>query len=259
MVFLNIFKEAKQDILCDNLLAMADDELKRLVDNYRPNQKVLAGLTDIRVLGTVGPSASGKTTLMKALVKISPKFKFILDETSRAPRPGEINGQDFLFRTKEEILADLEKEELVQIAIGPNGDLYCTRLSSYSNWATGVIALVPAAFREFRKLPIKFFRAAFIVPKTFEIWQKWLAKQAKAGDWTEEKLHSRLAEAKTSYKFALADKDIYFVLNDDIDKAVNRLLQIAVSQAPADESRAKAVAKENYAKLLELLNKSSNL
>ena len=254
MVFLNIFKEAKQDILCDNLLAMADDELKRLVDNYRPNQKVLAGMANTRVLGTVGPSASGKTTLMKALVKISPKFKFILDETSRAPRPGEINGQDFLFRTKEEILADLEKEELVQIAIGPNGDLYSTRLSSYPTGGIGVIALVPPAVIEFRHLPFESFTAAFIVPKPFEIWQKWLAKQAKAGDWTEEKLHSRLAEAKTSYKFALADKDIYFVLNDDIDKAVNRLLQIAVSQAPADESRAKAVAKENYAKLLKLPN-----
>lgn len=244
--------------MCDNLLAMADDELKRLVDNYRPNQKVLAGMANIRVLGTVGPSASGKTMLMKTLVKISPKFRFILDETSRTPRRGEINGQDFLFRTKEGILADLEKGELVQIAIGPNGDLYCTRLSSYPNWATGVIALVPAAVMEFRRLPFKSFTAAFIVPFKFTAWQKWLAKQAKAGEWTEEKLQSRLAEAKRSYEFALADKNICFVLNDDIDRAVDRLLQVAENQSAADESQARAAAKENYAKLLELLNKSSN-
>jgi len=238
---------------------MTDKQLKKLVGNYQPNQKVLAGMANIQILGTVGPSASGKTTLMKALVKALPKFKFILDETSRAPRPGEINGQDFLFRTKEEILADLKKGELVQIAIGPNGDLYSTRLSSYPPGGFGVIALVPSAVKEFRRLPIKSFVAAFIVPYKFAVWQGWLAKQAKAGGWTEKKLQSRLAEAKKSHEFALADKNIIFVLNDDIDKAAARLLQIADGQPPNDEIQARTIAEENYAKLLKLLNESSNL
>ena len=237
---------------------MTDEELKKLVRSYRPSQKVLAGLPNIRVLGTVGPSASGKTTLMKALVESSPKFKFILDETSRHPRPNEINGVDFLFRTREEILKDLQSGELAQVAIGPNGDLYSTRLSSYPTNSIGVIALVPPAAVEFRRLPFKSFTAAFIVPCEFAIWQQWLAKQAKAGSWSQEKLRSRLAEAKISYEFALADKEINFVLNDYIDKAVNRLLQIADGHPPADESQARAIAKENYAKLLELLNESSN-
>lgn len=231
---------------------MTDKQLKKLVDGYQPNQKVLAGMANIRVLGTVGPSASGKTTLMKALVKASPKFKFILDETSRASRPGEINGQDFLFRAKEEILADLKKGELVQIAIGPNGDLYSTRLSSYPPGSIGVIALVPPAVKEFRRLPIKSFIVAFIVPYKFAVWQGWLAKQAKAGGWIEEKLQSRLAEAKKSHEFALSDKGIHFVLNDNIDRAADRLAQIANGQPPDNESQARTVAQENYAKLLEL-------
>lgn len=234
---------------------MTSDELKRLVNNYQPSQKVLAGMGNIRVLGTVGPSASGKTTLMKALVEATPRVKFVLDETSRPPRPSEVNGIDFLFRTKEEILADLKKGGLVQIAIGPNGDLYSTRLSSYPPGGIGVIALVPPAVKEFRRLPIKSFIVAFIVPYKFAVWQGWLAKQAKAGGWTEEKLQSRLAEAKQSYEFALADRDIIFILNDDIDKAADRLLQIANSQPPDDEKQARTIAEENYAKLLKLLNK----
>ncbi len=238
---------------------MTDEELKKLVKNYRPNQKALAGMAGISVLGTVGPSASGKTTLMKALVETSPKFKFILDETSRNPRPNEVNSVDFLFRTREEILKDLQSRKLAQVAIGPNGDLYSTRLSSYPSDGIGVIALVPPAVVEFRRLPLKSFNAAFIVPHEFAAWQQWLAKQAKAGSWSKEKLQSRLAEAKKSYEFALSDKDICFVLNDDIGRAVDRLLQVAKGQPPADESQARAIADENYAKLLELLNKSSNL
>lgn len=238
---------------------MTDEELKKLVENYRPDQKILVDLADIRVLGTVGPSASGKTTLMKALVNTSSKFRFILDETSRSPRPNELDGKDFLFRTREEILKDLHKGELVQVAIGPNSDLYSTRLSSYPRNGIGVIALVPPAVIEFRSLPFKSFTAAFIVPYKFTVWQQWLAKQAKAGSWSTEKLRSRLAEAKRSYEFALADKDIRCVLNDDIDKAVNRLLQVTEHQPPADESQTRIIAQANYAKLLKLLNKSSNL
>lgn len=234
---------------------MTGDVLRKLVADYKPSPQVLKTMASVNVLGTVGPSASGKTTLMKALVAKSRRVKFILDETSRAPRPNEVSGVDFLFRTKKEILADLKKGDLVQVAIGPNGDLYCTRTNSYPRDATGVIALVPPTVREFRQLPIKYFQAAFIVPKTFEIWQGWLAKQAKAGNWSQEKLQSRLAEAKQSYEFALEDKDIFFVLNDEIGKAVQRLEQILTGQPPADENRARRITTENYSKLLKLLNK----
>lgn len=237
---------------------MTDDELRKLVASYKLNSQVLQAMAEVRVLGTVGPSASGKTTIMKALVESSPQVKFILDETSRAPRSEEIDGVDFLFRTKEEILVDLKNGELVQIAIGPNGDLYCTRLSSYPMDAVGVIALVPPAVKEFRQLPIKSFQAAFIVPKTFDIWQGWLAKQSKTGSWSQEKLRSRLAEAKQSFEFALKDRDMKFILNDEIGKAVRRLQQVMVGQPPTNEQKARAVAKDNYAKLLKLLNPRTN-
>lgn len=237
---------------------MTDDELKKLVANYKPRPEVLKAMADIKILGTVGPSASGKTTLMKALAKLSSRVKFILDETSRLPRPNEVNGLDFLFRKKEEILADLKRGELVQLAIGPNGDLYSTRLSSYPKNAVGMIPLVPSAVKEFRRLPIESFRLAFIVPKDFNTWQEWLAIQSKAGAWTEEKLRSRLAEAKLSYEFALWDKEILFVLNDEVDMGAARLLEVLEGKTPLQESLAKTTAKTNYAKLLELLNKSSN-
>lgn len=233
---------------------MTNDGLIKLVASYKPRRAVLDAMASIQVLATVGPSASGKTTIMKALVKDSPKVKFILDETSRKPRPNEVNGVDFLFRAKEEILEDLKNGELVQIAIGPNSDLYCTRLSSYPARVIGIIALVPPAVKEFQTLPIKSFQAAFIVPKSFEAWQQWLAKQAKIGGWTDEKLQSRLAEAKLSYKFALADKDIRFVLNDDIDRTVSRLQQMLDGQKPSDGEQAKETAKQNYDHLLKLLN-----
>lgn len=227
-----------------------DSELQQLVDSYKPNDQVLNMMRQINLLATVGPSASGKTTIMKELVSSLPNIDFVLDETSRKARSNETPGIDFLFRTKQDIIDDLKKGELVQVAIGPNGDLYCTRPSSYHIGKVSVVALVPAAIREFRKLPIGSFRAAFIVPASYDLWQEWLAAQATTGLWTPEQKLGRLREARESFEFALADPEMKFILNDELVDAAARLAQVANGQEPADQEKAKLAAQDNYKKLL---------
>lgn len=224
-------------------------ELRELVANYRPSKNILQAVKNIRLLASVGPSASGKTTIMKELVKIAPDIHWILADITRPPRPNEQPGIDYIFRTRQEILDDLKQGQLVQVAIGPNNDLYGTRLSGYPAEGIGLMALVPASVKQFRALPIKSMQTAFIVPSSYELWQQWLARQAKDSNWTKQQKESRLNEAKASYEFALSDKDINFVLNDTPADAARRLLQVARGEQPDKETQASAVAAENYRKL----------
>lgn len=233
------------------LISVVDKKLKKLIDSYKPNKDVLEAMERIELLVTVGPSASGKTTIMNKLASRSAHVHFVLDETSRRPRPGEEQAVDFLFRSREDILEDLERGDLVQAAVGPNGDLYCTRLTSYPQAGIGMIALVPAAVREFRKLPIKSIKTAFIVPKSYEAWQNWLRKQAKESGWSSEQQKQRLVEAEASYEFALSDKKASFVLNDTVSKAARRLQQVCRDEKPSDEKQARQIAQENYKRLTE--------
>jgi len=232
---------------------VTDEELRELITNYQPNPDVLASMADIKILAVVGPTASGKTTLMEALAKSNPSYKIVLDETSRRPRTGEKHGVDFLFRTREEIVDDAQKGNLVQIALGPNNDLYCTSPQNYPHNGTSLIALVPAAVLEFRELPIKSFKAAFIVPGSYEQWQQWLAKQSRDSQWSDEQLSKRLAEAKENFEFALSDKDMNFVLNNETQSAVDRLLNLANGELLVDEPLAKQTAEGNYHRLLKEL------
>jgi guanylate kinase len=235
---------------------MTDEEVQQLVKNYRPNAEVLMAMANINMLAIVGPSASGKTTVIRALTKAHPEFGVVLDETSRAPRKDEEQGVDMLFRGRDEIIDDARKGRLIQVAIGPNGDFYSTRISSYPAERISTLPLVPAAVEEFRKLPVGSFKSAFMVPATFELWQDWLRKQAADSDWTEEQKQGRLKEAKFSYEFALADTEMHFVLNEETTaRAVSRLVQVSRGQTPAEESEAKTAAQANYAKLLEILNR----
>ncbi len=50
-----------------------------------------------------GPAGSGKTTLCERLVaEFSPRLQRVITATSRAPRPGEENGRDYHFLSKDE-------------------------------------------------------------------------------------------------------------------------------------------------------------
>jgi len=69
----------------------------------------------------IGPSASGKTTLLEK-VKQQLNIKDILSCTTRKPREGEINGKDFYFISKAEFL---QKEK--------QGDFFY-RLEAFDNY-----------------------------------------------------------------------------------------------------------------------------
>ena len=226
-----------------------DSELKKLVESYQPSAETVQAMRQVRLVATVGPSATGKTTIMKALAAIQPSVHFVVGETSRAPRIGEQNGVDLSFRDIQDILDDLHAGRLTQVVTGPNGDLYCTRVENFPVGKICVFPLVPKGIIQFRALPLGFFKAAFIVPASFELWQTWLNNQAKISNWGPEKLQGRLAEAKASFEFALNDQRMNFVLNDKVEKAAARLYQVACGEDPADEQKARQTAVDNFAKL----------
>ena len=228
---------------------MTEHELREQVNNYQPNKYVLEALKTVAVAATVGPSASGKTTVMYRAIASWPNVHLILDETSRPPRHHEQQNIDYLFRSREEIIKDMQDGALVQVAIGPNGDLYCTHLRGYPRGGIGAIALIPAAVEQFRNLPFSSFVAAFIVPENYDRWQEWLANQARYSTWTPQQKQKRLEEARESYEFALSDNQIRFVLNDTIEAASDRFMQVARGQDPDDEQKARTIAQTNLERL----------
>lgn len=229
---------------------MPKSDLQALVNSYEPNGKTLEAIAKLRLLATVGPSASGKTTLMQAAIATSPEMHMVMGETTRPPRKTEQPGVDYIFRDETEVIADLKQGNLIDVVFGPSGGLYCTQPSGYSTQGTNTMALVAAAIETFRNLPFKFFQTVFIVPESFERWQQWLKKQAEVGEWQPQHWHGRLNEAKQSHQIALSDPKMRFVLNDEIEKGAKRLLQLAVGGAPEDETLAKRTAEANYQKLL---------
>lgn len=64
-----------------------------------------------------GPSGVGKDTVVQALKERGLPFHFVVTATTRPPRPGEVNGRDYFFVSKEEFARMIEANELIEYAI----------------------------------------------------------------------------------------------------------------------------------------------
>lgn len=60
------------------------------------------------------PSGSGKTTVAREIMKLNPSLAFSVSATTRTMRPGEVEGKDYFFLSREEFKRWIEADEFVE-------------------------------------------------------------------------------------------------------------------------------------------------
>ena len=80
-----------------------------------------------RPLVLCGPSGTGKSSLIKRLFEEFPDtFGFSISHTTRKPRPGEVDGREYFFTTKEEMQKQIDQGYFLESATF-SGNMYGTR------------------------------------------------------------------------------------------------------------------------------------
>ena len=88
------------------------------------------------------PSGSGKTTIVRELLKHYPQFEFSISATSRAPRGVEQNGVDYYFLTQEEFAAKVASDSFVEWEEVYAGTCYGTLKSELERiWSKGNVII----------------------------------------------------------------------------------------------------------------------
>ncbi len=88
------------------------------------------------------PSGSGKTTIVKYLLKRIPQLQFSISATSRERRGGETDKQDYYFLSKKEMIDRIEKGDFVEWEEVYSGSLYGTLKSEVERiWAHGKVII----------------------------------------------------------------------------------------------------------------------
>lgn len=228
--------------------------------DYRPARPVLDKLRPAGFVAVVGPTAVGKTTLIRSAVANNPDLHMLVAGVSRAPRPGEKNGADFHFDSKENMQAKARRGEYVTMITGASGDLYATALADYPTDKIVILAVLAEVMPLFRSLPFKSFRTIFILPSSLQQWRERLSTR----DFSPEQLAPRLKEAHKSLEFALNDPQTEFVINDQLDTATQEFTTLAsgkplTQKMQRDQLAAKPIVQDLLTALADwLLNRPNS-
>ena len=175
-----------------------------------------------------GPSGSGKTTIYKRLLKEEQGILFSVSATTRKPRRGEVEGQDYYFLSRSEFEQRLEDDAFVEWA-EVHGNYYGTlREELRTKSADGRICVLDVDVQGARNLKDAGLDATFIfiVPPSLEILE---ARLRGRGTESEETLNTRLKNA--SKELEAARYFDYVVVNDRLDEAYREVRGLIVGES----------------------------
>ncbi len=171
-----------------------------------------------------GPSGVGKGTVRKALFAMPEQnFVYSVSMTTRKQRPGEVDGVDYYFVSKEEFEARIKENKFLEYAEFV-GNYYGTPLDKVEEQLSlgkEVILEIEVEGALQVRDKVKDAVLIFLVPPSKEALYHRLHSR---GTESEEVIAERIAKANREFK--LAYKYDYIVVNDEVVNAADRIMAI---------------------------------
>ncbi len=178
-----------------------------------------------------GPAGSGKGTVNAHLLARD-DFKYSVSATTRAPRPGEVDGVNYHYISKEEFLGRIERGEMLEYT-EYCGNYYGTPLKEAEEVLnSGKNLILEIEVEGARNVKAKYPDAVLVMllPPSYAVQEQRLRGR---GTESEEKILERLARAKEEI-YCAKDYD-YVVYNHDgkDTEAAERILAIVTAESCA--------------------------
>jgi len=172
-----------------------------------------------------GPSGVGKRTVITALRRTHPEIWVSVSCTTRAPRPGEVEGVDYYFVDRERFAKMVEAGDLLEHAEFAGNRYGTPRQAVLDHIADGIPTILEielAGARQVRK-SMPDARFVFLAPPSIEA-----LVQRLQGRGTESAIAiaARLEHAKA--ELAAEDEFDEVVVNNDVEQAAHQLAALIV-------------------------------
>ncbi|XP_073417118.1 guanylate kinase isoform X1 [Dendrobates tinctorius] len=171
-----------------------------------------------------GPSGAGKSTLLKRLLKdYEGVFGFSVSHTTRGPRPGEVNGKDYHFVTREEMQRGIDNGDFIEHAVF-SGNMYGTsKVAVQAVQAQNQICILDIDMQGVKNIKKTDLNPIYISiqPPSVQTLEKRLRDRNTE---SEESLQKRLQAARDDMEISkepgLFDE---IIINDNLEEAYFRL------------------------------------
>jgi len=168
-----------------------------------------------------GPSGSGKTTLIRRVLNSSNRpLRLSVSATTRAPRPGEVNGVDYYFWTRNEFEKAIADGMFIEHAL-VHGNYYGTLVSEvtpYRAMGTGVVLDIDVQGARNIRRALPEYISVFVHASSLKEYEERLKIR---GTESAEAIQRRLKVAQE--ELSHAGEYQYQILNDNLEAAFSEL------------------------------------
>lgn len=174
-----------------------------------------------------GFSGAGKGTIMRELTERHEQYALSVSATTRAPRPGEVEGKDYFFKTREAFEQMIDNGDLIEYANYVNNYYGTPRAYVEERLSEGQDVILEIEIQGAREIRRQFPEAVllFVTTKSAEVLKERLAGR---GTESQEVIDQRLRRAVQESE-GIEEYD-YLVVNDRLDICVEEIHAIIESE-----------------------------
>jgi guanylate kinase len=173
------------------------------------------------------PSGAGKTSLVKALIESTPNIHVSVSHTTRTQRPGEVDGVNYHFVSRDGFAAMLNDNAFLEHA-EVFGNLYGTGKDTVAaKLKAGVDVVLEIDWQGAQQIRRQAPEAVsiFILPPSREILEQRLIGR---GQDPVEVIRKRMSQATEEISHHVEFD--YLIINDDFDKALREMQAVVLAQ-----------------------------
>ena len=181
------------------------------------------------------PSGAGKTTISRQLLGREPDLSMSVSATTRPPRPGEVDGKDYFFITKEKFHEMVENDEFLEHALVFENSYGTPRAPVEAALGAGKDVLFDVDWQGTQQLREKAKNdlvSIFILPPSKDELENRLRNRAQD---PEDVIAKRMAKA--SDEMSHYDEYNYIVVNVDVEDSVGEVRSILTAERLVKDRR----------------------
>ena len=174
-----------------------------------------------------GASGVGKSTVLKLVMEKRQDLTFSVSATTRAPRPGEIDGESYYFVNKEEFEGMIARGEFLEYDAHMDNYYGTPVAQALEKMEKGSVILdiePNGAFNVRKVMPDAVL--IFIAPPSMEELQRRLAGR---GDTSQEQI--KLRQERAVWEMEQSKKYDYIVVNEQVEACADKILKIIAEKA----------------------------
>jgi len=199
-------------------------------------------MKDAKLFLVSAPSGAGKSSLIDAALakanKSNVPLELSISYTTRSPRKGESNANEYFFISKEDFLDKKNSDFFLEFA-EVHGNLYGTSVdfvkSKLSLGVNLILEIDVQGFRQINELSIH-HESIFILPPSINSLEQRIRNR---GDEDLKAINLRLKNAKDELRHASEFK--HMIINDSFDKAADELFNIIAQKDLPNQTSNKEV------------------